>query len=101
MVPPMTPAVGAVTLTTTRSGWTLVFAAAGAMARTRMTTSAIPLVDTLRTYSSPANSLPRLVCMPTREQITEALTAVIDPELRQDIVTLGMVRAIDPREDGS
>src|SRR3954451_8403270 len=39
--------------------------------------------------------------MPSREQITEALKAVIDPELRQDIVTLGMVRGIDPREDGS
>jgi ATP-binding protein involved in chromosome partitioning len=39
--------------------------------------------------------------MPTKEQITEALKAVIDPELRQDIVTLGMVRAIDPREDGT
>src|SRR3954471_13280644 len=39
--------------------------------------------------------------MPSREQITEALKAVIDPELRQDIVTLGMVRAIDPREDGT
>src|SRR5436305_3369605 len=39
--------------------------------------------------------------MPTREQITEALKAVIDPELRQDIVTLGMVRSIEEREDGS
>jgi ATP-binding protein involved in chromosome partitioning len=39
--------------------------------------------------------------MPTREQITEALKAVIDPELRQDIVTLGMVRSIEPADDGS
>src|SRR3954470_20936198 len=39
--------------------------------------------------------------MPTVEQITEALKAVIDPELRQDIVTLGMLRAVQPREDGS
>src|SRR4051812_47610067 len=39
--------------------------------------------------------------MPTREQISEALKAVIDPELRQDIVTLGMVRSIETREDGS
>jgi len=39
--------------------------------------------------------------MPTSEQITEALKAVIDPELRQDIVTLGMVRSIETREDGS
>jgi len=33
--------------------------------------------------------------VPTREQITEALKAVIDPELRKDIVELEMVRAID------
>src|SRR3954467_12640237 len=39
--------------------------------------------------------------MPTREQITEALKAVIDPELRQDIVTLGMVRSIEPAADGT
>jgi ATP-binding protein involved in chromosome partitioning len=39
--------------------------------------------------------------MPSREQILQALRAVIDPELRQDIVELGMVRAIDARADGS
>src|SRR3954452_24507808 len=39
--------------------------------------------------------------MPTSEQITEALKAVIDPELRQDIVTLGMVRSIEPADDGT
>jgi len=39
--------------------------------------------------------------MPTREQILQALEAVIDPELRKDIVTLGMVRAVQPAEDGS
>jgi len=33
--------------------------------------------------------------MPTREQVTEALRAVIDPELRKSIVDLGMVRSID------
>ena len=33
--------------------------------------------------------------MPTREQILEALKAVIDPELRRDIVELEMVRSID------
>ena len=33
--------------------------------------------------------------MPTRDQILEALEAVIDPELRQLIVELGMVRSID------
>jgi ATP-binding protein involved in chromosome partitioning len=31
---------------------------------------------------------------PTKEQITQALTAVIDPELRRSIVELGMVRSI-------
>lgn len=38
--------------------------------------------------------------MPTKEQITEKLTAVIDPELRRSIVELGMVRSIDIRDDG-
>src|ERR687893_318447 len=38
--------------------------------------------------------------MPTREQITEALKAVIDPELRKDIVELEMVRAIDVKDGG-
>jgi ATP-binding protein involved in chromosome partitioning len=38
--------------------------------------------------------------MPTREQITEALKAVIDPELRQSIVELDMVRAIDVKDGG-
>ena len=38
--------------------------------------------------------------MPTREQITEALKAVIDPELRKDIVELEMVRAIDIKDAG-
>jgi ATP-binding protein involved in chromosome partitioning len=32
--------------------------------------------------------------MPTREQVTEALKAVIDPELRRSIVELDMVRSI-------
>src|SRR5919106_5104696 len=39
-------------------------------------------------------------CMPTREQITEALKSVIDPELRKDIVELEMVRAIDIKDGG-
>ena len=39
--------------------------------------------------------------IPSREQILTALEAVIDPELGKDIVTLGMVRAIEPREDGA
>ena len=38
--------------------------------------------------------------MPTEEQIRDALTNVIDPELRKNIVELGMVRAIDRREGG-
>jgi ATP-binding protein involved in chromosome partitioning len=38
--------------------------------------------------------------MPTNEQITEALRPVIDPELRQSIVDLGMVRSIEQREGG-
>ncbi len=33
--------------------------------------------------------------MPTTEQVTEALRAVIDPELRRSIVELDMVRSID------
>jgi ATP-binding protein involved in chromosome partitioning len=38
--------------------------------------------------------------VPTREQITEALRAVIDPELRKSIVELEMVRAIDIKDAG-
>ena len=38
--------------------------------------------------------------MPTRDQIREALRAVIDPELRRDIVELEMVRSIDVHENG-
>jgi ATP-binding protein involved in chromosome partitioning len=39
--------------------------------------------------------------MPSTDDIREALRAVIDPELRQDIVELGMVRSIDVKDDGS
>jgi ATP-binding protein involved in chromosome partitioning len=39
--------------------------------------------------------------MPSTEQILKALESVIDPELRQDIVTLGMVRRAEPLDDGS
>ncbi|HEX2070526.1 MAG TPA: Mrp/NBP35 family ATP-binding protein [Thermoleophilaceae bacterium] len=39
--------------------------------------------------------------MPTEEQIKEALTAVIDPELRKNIVELGMVRSIVRHETGA
>src|SRR3954468_19791466 len=38
--------------------------------------------------------------MPTRDQILEALKAVIDPELRRDIVELDMVRGIDVHANG-
>jgi ATP-binding protein involved in chromosome partitioning len=38
--------------------------------------------------------------MPTKEQITEKLRAVIDPELRRSIVELGMVRSIEIHDDG-
>ncbi|MQA73360.1 MAG: P-loop NTPase [Solirubrobacterales bacterium] len=40
------------------------------------------------------------MALPTNEQVTEALRAVIDPELRRSIVDLGMVRSIDVRESG-
>jgi ATP-binding protein involved in chromosome partitioning len=38
--------------------------------------------------------------MPTTQQVTEALRAVIDPELRRDIVELEMVRSIDVHPNG-
>jgi ATP-binding protein involved in chromosome partitioning len=38
--------------------------------------------------------------MPSREQIQDALRKVIDPELRKDIVSLGMVRSIEQPEEG-
>jgi len=38
--------------------------------------------------------------MPTKEQVTEALRSVIDPELRRDIVELEMVRSIDVHDNG-
>src|SRR5687768_14404136 len=40
------------------------------------------------------------VAMPTRDQIMKALEAVIDPELRDSIVALDMVRSIDVHDDG-
>jgi ATP-binding protein involved in chromosome partitioning len=38
--------------------------------------------------------------MPTREQILDALRAVIDPELRRDIVELEMVRSVETHDNG-
>jgi ATP-binding protein involved in chromosome partitioning len=38
--------------------------------------------------------------MPTRDQVNDALRSVIDPELRRDIVELGMVRSIDIHANG-
>ncbi|MBA3509443.1 MAG: Mrp/NBP35 family ATP-binding protein [Thermoleophilaceae bacterium] len=38
--------------------------------------------------------------MPSEEQIRDALRKVIDPELRKDIVELGMVRSIEQPGDG-
>ena len=38
--------------------------------------------------------------LPTEAQVTEALKSVIDPELRQSVVELGMVRSIDVHDDG-
>ncbi len=40
------------------------------------------------------------VSLPTNDQITEKLSAVIDPELRRSITELGMVRSIDVHEGG-
>jgi ATP-binding protein involved in chromosome partitioning len=38
--------------------------------------------------------------VPSKEQVNEKLSAVIDPELRRNIVELGMVRSIDIHDDG-
>ena len=38
--------------------------------------------------------------MPSREQVIDALRAVIDPELRRDIVELEMVRSVQIHENG-
>ncbi len=51
-------------------------------------------------FLGPVSRLPRIESMPTKDQITEALRPVIDPELRRSIVDLGMVRSIEIREGG-
>jgi ATP-binding protein involved in chromosome partitioning len=38
--------------------------------------------------------------LPSQDQVTEKLRAVIDPELRRSIVELGMVRSIEIKDDG-
>jgi ATP-binding protein involved in chromosome partitioning len=39
--------------------------------------------------------------MPSRDEILKTLESVIDPELRQNIVELGMVRSIEERDGGA
>jgi ATP-binding protein involved in chromosome partitioning len=41
------------------------------------------------------------MALPSTDAIRDALTAVIDPELRENIVELGMVRSIDVAPDGA
>ncbi len=38
--------------------------------------------------------------MPSNQQVMNALQAVIDPEIRKNVVELGMVRSIELRDDG-
>nr|MBA2523886.1 DUF59 domain-containing protein [Solirubrobacterales bacterium] len=40
------------------------------------------------------------MALPTETQVTDSLRAVIDPELRQSVVELGMVRSIGINDDG-
>ena len=40
------------------------------------------------------------MALPTQDQVTDALRAVIDPELRRSIVDLGMVRSIEIHDSG-
>jgi ATP-binding protein involved in chromosome partitioning len=41
------------------------------------------------------------MALPSRDEILQSLTAVIDPELRENIVELGMVRSIEIAGDGA
>src|SRR5579862_9203913 len=59
--------------------------------------SALPLTGVI---SSGMRRESTMGCMPTRDEITEALRSVIDPELHKDIVTLEMVRSIDVHANG-
>ena len=58
----------------------------------------MPLGALARAGSPPASA--RMRPMATEAQIRAALTKVIDPELRKDIVELGMVRSIETRDGG-
>ena len=40
------------------------------------------------------------MALPNRDQVTEVLRSVIDPELRRSIVDLGMVRSVAIADDG-
>ena len=50
--------------------------------------------------AAPTGTEGELLMLPTREDILQALTPVMDPELRRSIVDLGMVRRIDVAADG-
>src|SRR3954464_3860594 len=53
-----------------------------------------------RSMAEPSHRRCHNAGMPTKETILEALKVVIDPELRRDIVELGMVRSIDVKDGG-
>src|SRR4051794_17974695 len=53
-----------------------------------------------RSIAEPSHRRCHNAGMPTKENILEALKVVIDPELRRDIVELGMVRSIDVKDGG-
>src|SRR5436305_14288067 len=48
----------------------------------------------------PQQAPPTIKPMPTRDQIIDSLRAVIDPELRRDIVELEMVRSVEIHPNG-
>src|SRR5438309_7396602 len=54
----------------------------------------------MRHSTGERDPLPTIKFMPTRDQVIDSLRAVIDPELRRDIVELEMVRSIDVHENG-
>src|SRR5436305_5381152 len=52
------------------------------------------------TPARPGMAAPTMRAMPSREQVIESLRAVIDPELRRDIVELEMVRSVEVHDNG-